>query len=254
MIKAVTLDLDGTVYLVDDAIEGAAEFIAFLRSRDIPYLFVTNRANRLPETIAESLSSMGIPCEVDEILTSSQATASHLEPARAYIIGEIGLEHALLEKGFELTDKDADYVIVSFDQQFTYAKLKIACNLIYAGARFIATNPDQGLATTNGIYPGTGAIVAAVQAGSSATPEVIGKPEPLILETAAERLGVSPAEILAIGDNLETDIPSGASAGMQTALLLTGISKRKDIQNAPVPPDHIAANYTELTAILKTLL
>lgn len=254
MIKAVTLDLDGTVYLVDDAIEGAAEFIAFLRSRSIPYLFVTNRANRLPETVVESLTSMGIPCEVDEILTSSQATASHLEPGRAYIIGEVGLEHALLAKGFVLTDEDVDYVIVSFDHQFTYAKLKIACNLIYAGARFIATNPDHGLATANGIYPGTGSIIAAVEAGCNTTPQVIGKPKPLIMETAAERLGVSPAEILAIGDNLDTDIPSGASAGMQTALLLTGISKREDIENAAVKPDHIAANYTELTSILQALL
>ena len=254
MIKAVTLDLDGTIYLVDDAVEGAPEFIALLRSRGIPYLFVTNRANRLPETIVDSLRGMGIPCEADEILTSSQATASNLAPGRAYIIGEIGLEQALLEKGFEIADKDVEYVIVSFDRQFTYAKLKVACNLIYGGAQFIATNPDQGLATPGGIYPGTGAIVAAVQAGSRTEPKVIGKPEPLILETAAQRLGVAPADVLAIGDNMDTDIPSGASAGMQTALILTGISTRADIESSPVKPDHVAENYVELTEILERIV
>jgi 4-nitrophenyl phosphatase len=254
MIKAVTLDLDGTVYLVDDAIKGAADFIGLLRSRNIPYLFVTNRANRPPETIADSLRSMGIPCELDEILTSSQATASNLSPGRAYIIGEIGLEQALLEKGFEITEEDPDYVIVSFDQQFTYEKLKIACNLIHSGAQFIATNPDQGLVTSDGIYPGTGAIVAAVQAGSRTEPKVIGKPDPLILEIAAEKLGVAPAEVLAIGDNMDTDVPSGASAGMQTALMLTGISTRADIESSQVKPDYVAENYVEMTAILETLV
>jgi 4-nitrophenyl phosphatase len=254
MIKAVTLDLDGTVYLVGDAIDGAADFVALLRSREIKYLFVTNRANRLPQTIVESLRGMGIPCEEDHILTSSHATANHLAPGKAYVIGEIGLEQALLDKGFEFTEDKPEYVIVSFDREFTYKKLKTACNLIYAGAKFIATNPDKGLATPGGIYPGTGAIVAAVEAGCGTKPVVIGKPEPLILETAASRLGVAPAEILAIGDNLETDVPSGASAGMQTALILTGISSREDVASSPIQPDHIAENYAELTRILESLI
>ena len=253
-IAAVTLDLDGTVYMDDKAIEGAADFVALLRARKIPHLFVTNRANRLPETITESLRDMGIPCEVEEILTSSQATASNLEPGRAYIIGEEGLEYALREKGFQLVDEDVDYVIVSFDRQFHYSKLKTACRLIHEGAQFIATNPDQGLATPDGIYPGTGSIVAAVQAGSRTEPEIIGKPEPLILLTAAAIMGVSPSDVLAIGDNIDTDIPSGASAGMHTVLMLTGISNREDVDRALVKPDHIASDYAEMTRILEELI
>lgn len=254
MIKAVTLDLDGTVYLGSKAVDGAADFIMFLRANDIACLFVTNRANRLPQTVADQLNEMGIPCSMDDILTSSQATADYLEPSPVYIIGEEGLKIPLLEKGFTITDKNPKYVIVSFDRSFTYDKLKTACNLIYSGATFIATNPDKGLASEGGIYPGTGTIVAAVEAGSGQKPMIIGKPAPLILETAARIMGVGVSETLAIGDNIATDIPAGASAGMKTAIILTGICKLDDVEDAPVKPDFTASDYKDLTDIVRSLI
>jgi len=254
MIRAVTLDLDGTIYIGDQPVEGATDFIAFLRSKNIKCLFVTNRANRLPETIAHQLVEMGIPCSAQDILTSSQATADYLEPSRVYIIGEIGLEQALLDRGFTIAESNVESVIVSFDRSFSYAKMFTACNLIHGGANFIATNPDKGLATPEGIYPGTGAIVAAIEAGSGRTPQIIGKPEPLILETAARKMGVSPEETLAIGDNISTDIPSANRAGMVSAMILTGISSRADVESAKIKPDHMAEDYEQLTEILSSLI
>lgn len=254
MIKAVTLDLDGTVYLGRDPIDGAADFIGFLRKRDIKVLFVTNRANRLPETIAQQLNEMGITADTADILTSSQATADYLEPSPVYIIGEIGLEKILLERGYTITEENPKYVIVSFDRSFTYEKMKTACLLIQKGAQFIATNPDHGLAMDGGIIPGTGSIVAAIEVGCATKPTVIGKPEPMILEIAARHMGVEPGDTFAIGDNIETDIPSGIRAGMQTAMILTGISNRDDIEKSEVKPHYVVNDYAELTRLFTSLI
>jgi 4-nitrophenyl phosphatase len=254
MLKAVTLDLDGTVYIGSRAVEGAAEFIAFLRSNNIRLLFVTNRANRLPDAIASQLNEMGIACSSEEILTSSQATAEYLEPGPAYIIGENGLADILLKRGFSITDKNPRYVIVSFDRHFNYDKLKTACSLIHRGAAFIATNPDNGLPTENGITPGTGAIVAAVQAGSGVKPTIIGKPEPLILQIAARQMGVKPGDTMAVGDNLLTDLPSGISAGMMTAIVLTGLSTMKDVDISTIKPDFAAPSFAALTKVVQSLI
>ena len=254
MLKAVTLDLDGTVYVGSKPVEGAAAFITFLRSKGVQFLFVTNRANRLPESISSQLNAMGIECSSDEILTSSQATAECLIPGPVYIIGENGLADILVQKGFSITDKDPRYVVVSYDRFFTYDKLKTACTLIHRGAAFIATNPDNGLPTENGVTPGAGAIVAAVQAGSGVKPTIIGKPEPLILEIAARRMGAAPKETLAVGDNMLTDLPSGIAAGMMTAIILTGLSCMKDVNDSAVKPDFTAAGFRELTQIVQSLI
>jgi len=254
MIKAVTLDLDGTIYLGTKPVDGAAEYVSFLRDNGIKYLFVTNRANRLPEVIAEQLNEMGIDCKPEDILTSSQATADYLDPAPAYIIGEIGLEKALMDRGFTLTEQAPKYVIVSYDRSFTYAKMHIACNLIYKGAQFIATNPDQCLRMEDGVHPGTGSIVAAIEAGCRQKAMVIGKPQPMILRVAAERMGTAPAETLAGGDNSDTDVPAGISAGMQSAIILTGLSTAEDVEKSDIKPHFTAQNYADLTEITRSLI
>lgn len=248
------MDLDGTVYLGNYPVQGVADFISYVRSSGLKLMFVTNRANRLPSEIRMQLASMGIDCSEDEILTSSQATADYLEPAPVYMIGEIGLEQALKDRGFTFSDDNVRYVIVSFDRSFTYEKMTVAANLIYRGAEFIATNPDKGLPSKDRIYPGTGSIVAAIEAVVGKPPRIIGKPEPLILEMAACRLGAEPRNILAVGDNHTTDIPSGVKAGMLTALILTGISSRKDAESAAVQPTFTVNSYSELKNILSGLI
>ena len=248
MIKAIILDLDGTVYRGDHEVPGAGAFVRAMHARGIRTLFATNRSNRLPGVVAEQLQGFGIECGEDDILTSSQATAELLAPGRAYCIGEVGLTTALREAGHTLCDDQADYVIVGFDSAFTYDKLATAVALIHAGARFVATNPDRALKLETGMVPGTGALVAAVEAGSGKSPLVIGKPERHFVDIALRRLALPPEAVLMLGDNLATDIAAGAAAGTPTALILTGISTREEAETSAHRPDWIVADYPELLA------
>ncbi len=255
MFSAIILDLDGTVYRGTEAVPGAAGFVRRATANGVRCLFVTNRANRTPEEVAAQISGFSIPCAPNDVLTSAQATAAFLESdsggsGSAHVLGGPGLRQALEQRGIGITDDSPEYVVVSYDPDLTYRKLTVACRLILAGARFIATNPDRIINTELGDLPGTGAIVAAVREATRVEPVMIGKPEPLIMETAAARLGLRTGQILAVGDNLETDIPAGVRAGMRTALILTGVSTRDEAERAPVIPDHIVTGYDELGTLL----
>ena len=249
-ISGIVFDLDGTVYRGTEAVPGVASFVEHIMERGVRRLFVTNRANRPPEQIADQLRGLGLACGPDDILTSAQATAEYLRSGTAHVVGGVGLRSALEQRGIRLTDEHPDYVVVGYDPELTYRKLTTACRLILAGARFIATNPDRIINTEAGVLPETGPTVAALREATGVEPVMIGKPKALIMETAAARLRLPPACILAVGDNLETDIPAGAGAGMRTALILTGVSTAEDVEHAEVKPDHIVSGYEELTCLL----
>lgn len=249
MIKGIILDLDGTVYRGTEEVPGAAQFISIMREQGRNCLFVTNRANRTPERIASHLTKYGIAVKTDEVLTSSYATARYLAKGSVYLIGEEGLSQAFKHNGFTITDDAPDYVVVGFDRTFTYDKLVKACRLIDGGAGFIATNPDKGLRTEQGINPGTGAIVAAIAAGCGVEPVMIGKPQPLIFQMALERLDLSKDEVVAVGDNIETDIVAGIKVGVRTVLILSGISTVEDVEHSPVQPTWVVRDYDEMARI-----
>jgi len=141
-------------------------------------------------------------------------------------------------------------VIVSFDRTFDYHKLSVATRLIERGAQFVATNTDRALRLENGIAPGTGSLVAAVEAATGVAPLVIGKPERPLFEMVLKEMGLAGADVIAVGDNLETDIPAGAAAGMRTVLILTGISTRADLAHARVPPTWVVETFAELRALI----
>ena len=250
MYKGVILDLDGTLYKGEAEVPGASRFVERVRERGVRCLYVTNRANRPPEDICGQLRTFGIPCEHKDVLTSAMATAQCLVPGPAYIIGEQGLERALCEAGFVITEDNPRYVIVSFDRGFSYDKLRTACWLIDQGARFIATNPDEKLKTHDGYHPGTGSIVAAVQTGCGATPMIVGKPEPLIFELAVKELALQKEDILVVGYNLTTDIVSGARAGLNTVLILGGVSTRDDSLKAEIRPTWVVEDFDALERIV----
>ena len=251
MIKGVILDLDGTVYRGNEEVPGAARCVARLRERDIRCLFVTNRANRTPATVVDHLRGYGIDCSPADVLTSAEATALHLGRGSVYPIGEDGLLQALKQHGMTLDDQAPDYVVVSFDRGFTYEKLRTACSLIARGARFIATNPDKALRTETGLSPGTGAIVAAVAAGSGVDPVMIGKPERRIMDLAVQRLGLKHDDVICVGDNLDTDILASHNAGLRSVLILTGVSSREDLAHASCKPTWVVETYDELDAIIR---
>lgn len=250
MINAFVLDLDGTVYLGEEEVPGAARFISRMRALGKRCLFLTNRANRTPGEIVAHLGQYGIACDPREVLTSAQGAAEFLAPGRFYCIGEAALVEALEQAGHIPDPLAPDYVVVGFDRGFNYRKLTQACRLIHKGARFIATNPDRCLLFHNGLYPGTGAMVAAIEAGCGCAAEVIGKPERRLVDIAVRHLGVPAGETVMVGDSLETDIPAGAAAGLPTALLLTGVSRREHLATARVQPTWVAESYAELESLL----
>lgn len=248
--KGIIFDLDGTVYRGHEPVEGAADFIAKMRGNSIKCLFVTNRANRTHKKIREQLEKMGIPVDEKEIFTSGDATAEYLKPGKVFLIGEDGIRDALLQKGFTFTDQHPDYVIVSFDREFNYTKLKKAALLIQSGSRFVASNPDRALSTEEGLVPGTGSIVAAIAAATGVSPMIIGKPEPLIFRMALRVMKLKAKEVIALGDNIETDIPAAIRAGLIPVLILTGVPFRRN-KNMKYKPRHIVKNYSELTKLIE---
>jgi molybdenum cofactor cytidylyltransferase len=249
-IKSLIIDLDGVLYRGDKAIDGAKEFIVLLQREEIPFLLLTNNSTRTPGQYVEKLARMGIAIKESDVLTSAQATALYLERiaqpgARVYAIGEEGLRAALRDK-YTLAEEEADFVVVGMDRGLTYEKLKTATLLIRSGARFIATNPDKTLPTEEGLTPGNGAIIAALEAATGVAPFVVGKPEPAIFDLALARMGVDKKGAAVIGDRLETDILGGRRAGLITILVLSGATSRQELENSPVKPDLVFEDVRQL--------
>lgn len=243
-IKAFVIDMDGVLYVGQQRLPGARQFLSYLEEQDIPFILATNNSTLTPTQYVAKLGAMGIEVTEDRILTSGQATALYLSqvaPARArlYAIGEAGLISPLKEQGFHLTEEEVDYVVVGLDRQLTYEKLEIATLAIRAGATFIGTNPDTTLPTEQGLVPGTGATLAALEAATGASPLIIGKPEPILLRLAMEKMGLPSEGTAIIGDRLETDILGGREAGVITILVLTGISDREELTTSPHQPDFL---------------
>jgi len=253
------LDLDGTLYHGDSPIAGAASFIAWLKEKRYPYLYVTNNSSRTPEQVAEHLAKVGIEAVADEVLTSSQAAAMYMKErcigSRAYVIGEHGLQQAIRDAGFEpVAEGPADFVVQGIDRSFSYAKLAEAVSRIRAGAEFVLTNPDHLLPWNNELQPGAGSIGAAIERASGTGPVVIGKPSPIIMNYAIRRLGLPREQIWVVGDNLLTDIRGGIAAQCRTALVLTGLvsrdTLREHLQRTSVEPELVCDSLSDLADML----
>lgn len=243
-MKAFVIDMDGVLYIGQQRLPGARQFLSYLEEQDIPFILATNNSTLTPTQYVAKLRAMGIEVTEDRILTSGQATALYLSQvaptrARIYAMGEAGLISPLREQGFHLTEEDVDYVVVGLDRQLTYEKLEIATLAIRAGATFIGTNPDTTLPTEQGLVPGTGATLAALEAATGASPLIIGKPKPILLRLAMGKMGLPSEGTAIIGDRLETDILAGREAGVITILVLTGISDRKELNTSPHQPDFV---------------
>lgn len=250
MYKGYLFDLDGTIYRGSEAIPGAAEFLSYLKRQQIPYLYLTNNSSVTPNQVAQRLQDMGMEATADEVYTSSMAAAQYLRERAAagtgvYVIGEQGLREALLQSGFVLCEADPHYVIVGIDRSFTYEKLATAARAVRNGAVLIATNQDAAVPTEKGLYPGNGALVAAVSVASATAPIVVGKPEPIIVRYALQKLGVPAEDTLIVGDNLHTDIEAGAKSGLDSLLVLTGYSTAEEAASSPIRPTYLANDLLE---------
>lgn len=253
-IRGLIMDMDGVLWRGNENLSGVAEFFAILRARGVRFVLATNNAARTPEYYVARLKGIGVNIEAKDVLTSSLATARYLRHlnsngARVFIVGEEGLVQALREAGFEPVDRGAQYVIVGLDRELTYEKLKRATLEIRSGALFVATNPDKTLPTDEGLVPGAGSILAAIQTASGKPPDIIiGKPSRTIFDLAVEMLGLPRKQVAIVGDRLDTDIEGARAADLHTILVLTGITTRAELQNTSIKPDWVVDDLTALLA------
>jgi len=237
-LKTIThliIDMDGVLYRGDEPLPGLQAFVAFLRERPIPFILATNNSTRTPRQYADKLARMGVAVAPHEILTSGQATARVLAQeyppgTRIHVFGSPALREAIAEAGFVLADEGVAAVVASLDPDLSYARLKRATLLIRGGARFFATNLDPTQPTEEGLVPGTGALIAALQAASGVSPQAVGKPEPTMFLQAMAQLGAHPGTTATIGDRLDTDILGGQRAGLTTICVLSGSTGRAEAE------------------------
>jgi NagD protein len=248
-------DCDGTVYLGEDALPGAVEAIATLRSSGARTLFLTNNPTELQAYYAERLTGMGIPTAPSDVVSSIDALLAYLgrlgPRPRLFAIAEAVLCGVLSDAGYDLVEDPAaavDVVVVSFDRTFDYQKLKRAFDAVRAGARIVATNPDRFCPSPDGGLPDCAAMLAALEACTGVDVDaVVGKPSQHIGAVVAERLGVACSDVLVVGDRLETDMPMARRLSMDFALALTGATSAHEVPAGADAPDYVIETLMDLT-------
>jgi len=244
-IRAAVFDMDGVLWEGNRALDGLTDMFDWLHGQGIPYILATNNSSKTPADYVTKLAGMDVH-GVDEsrIVTSSIATAAYLAkryPAgtKVHVLGMNGLRHALQEVGFDVDDEalEVEVVVSGIDFELTYEKLKQAALRLHSDAAFICTNPDKTFPSTEGIIPGAGSLLAALETASGRQATVIGKPHAPMYQIALERLGTAPAETLMVGDRLDTDIDGALAMGMPTALLFSGVTTPEMLITSPIQPD-----------------
>ncbi|MBS1965051.1 MAG: HAD-IIA family hydrolase [Chloroflexi bacterium SZAS-1] len=243
MYDAYIFDQDGTIYLGEQPLPGAAETIAALRAAGKRTIFLSNNPTKTREQYAAKLTRLGIPTPIEDIVNSSFVLVQWLlceaPAARLFVVGEEPLKSDLRAAGFVLSEEagEIDIVVASFDRTFDYRKLQIAFDAIRAGARLVATNPDRYCPVPGGGEPDCAAMIAAIEActGVRCDP-IVGKPSPIMVATITAMLGLPPERCIMVGDRLETDITMGIDAGMATCLVLTGDADRARLAASGLAP------------------
>lgn len=248
--KNYLMDMDGVLVRGRTMIPGADEFIQRLRNREAKFLVLTNNSRYTPRDLAHRLRNSGLDIPPESIFTSALATARFLASQRpngtAYVVGESGLTQALYEVGYVVTDQEPDYVVIGETSELNFRQLTKAVRLVSAGARFVGTNPDTSGPTEHGPEPGCGAVAALIEMATGIKPFFVGKPNPLMMRTALKYLGVHSADTIMIGDRMDTDIVAGVETGLETILVLTGVTQREDVGRFPYRPVHVVESVAEI--------
>lgn len=250
-VRHLLIDLDGVLYRGDSALPGAEPFIHWLNAHGISYRLVTNNSTLTPAQYVAKLAAMGVHVEANAVFTSALATARYFETQqqtdlRVFVIGEHGLVQALTDIGMTITDDSPDWVAVGLDRHVTYERLATAALALGAGARFLGTNPDASFPTEAGLVPGAGALQALLTTTTGVRPVVIGKPQPLMLQLAMRDLNSTAENTAMLGDRLDTDIEAGHRLGLRTILVLTGVSRRADIETSGIRPSLVVEGLPQL--------
>jgi len=253
MLKAILFDLDGTLYKGKTAIPGAAEAVEELRKNGIMVFFITNAATRSRKGVVEKLTGMGITAGEKEVYGATYATARYITsnfPGKTvFCIGERGMKEEFAVHGIKIADDDsAGIVVVGLDRTLNYEKLSIGYRAIMKGAEFIATNTDSVYPVEDGLLPGAGVMVAAIERCTGKKPFIVGKPGTYFAELAVKENNLNKDEIILVGDRLNTDILFAKNAGIKSVMVLTGVSKREDIKE--IKPDYVIESIRDLPGLL----
>ncbi len=244
------IDMDGVIYRDNHLIPGADRFIRELRSANVPFLFLTNNSQRTRRDVATKLRRLGIDVEDEHVFTCAMATARFLAQQKpggtAYVIGEGGLLTALHHNGYAIVDKDPDYVVVGEGRTVNFEVMELALRLVLGGAKLVATNLDPNCPTQGGMRPGCGAIVAMLESASGARAFSVGKPSPVMMQGARDELGLPAVRTIVIGDTMETDILGGVQLGYRTVLVLSGGTRRDELDRFAYRPDKVVDSIADL--------
>ena len=249
----VLLDLDGCLWVGDDACDGAVDAVAALREAGAQVLFLTNDVRHAPEDFVRKLWRLGFQASLAEVVTAGAALQFHLsgrQSSSAFVIGSDALVEHVAAAGLRVLNRTpfatrADVVVVGAHDHFAYDELRIATQAVLRGAQLVAATRDPTFPMPDGAWPGTGAILAAVETASGHKADaIVGKPEPAMYEAARDRLGAGRA--LAVGDRLDADVLGAKRAGLDSALVLTGATAREQVDGAKPAPTHVADTLAAL--------
>ncbi|MCD4671805.1 MAG: HAD-IIA family hydrolase [Anaerolineaceae bacterium] len=257
-IRCYLLDMDGTIFLGNQLLPGALDFLELLTQQGIQYYFLTNNSSRSKIEYANKLAQFGIQTSENKIFTSGEATAIYIKKqkpgARLYVVGTPPLENEMRAHGFQLVETNPDYVVLGFDTTLTYEKLWKLCDFVRAGTPYIATHPDFNCPTETGFMPDIGAMIAFVEASTGRRPDqIVGKPNTPIVEAMVEKSGFAVEQLGMIGDRLYTDIALG-QAGLTTVLVLSGETKTANLETSEFTPDYVMQDLAELVQVYQQMI
>jgi NagD protein len=248
--KNYLIDMDGVLVRGREMIPGANSFLGRLKERSLEFLILTNNPQYTQKDLSYRLGSVGLNVEPRRIFTSAMATASFLKSQKGsgkiFVIGESGLTGPLHDAGFIITDIEPSYVVLGETSAYNIHDITTAIRLIQRGARFIATNPDASGPGDGGIVPACGAMAALIEKATGVTAFFIGKPNPLMMRMALNYLGVHSENTVMIGDRMDTDMVAGVESGMDTILVLSGVTGLEDVERFPYQPSRIATSVAEI--------
>ena len=248
--RAWLMDMDGVLVHEEEPVPGADRFLARLNELDRRYLVLTNNSIYTPRDLAARLRLSGLDVPEEAIWTSALATARFLEQQRpggsAFAVGETGVTTALHDAGYTLTERDPDYVVLGETRTYSFERITRAIRLIQGGARFIATNPDPTGPSPDGTLPATGSVAALISRATGSDPYFVGKPNPLMMRSALNALEAHSESTIMLGDRMDTDIVSGLEAGLETILVLSGVTSRAEADRFPYRASRIVDSVADL--------
>lgn len=242
--------MDGVIYHGDRLLPGVKEFVEWLYAEKKKFLFLTNASGRAPRELQQKLARMGMEVDESHFYTSALATAQFVQTqapgCSAYIIGAPGLFNALYDAGITTNTVDPDYVIVGETTSYNFENISRAVHFVNNGAKLIATNPDMTGPTETGISPACRALVAPIELATGKSAYFVGKPNPLMMRTGLKMLGVHSEEAAIIGDRMDTDIIAGIESGLDTALVLSGVTDEQEMLRFPYRPRLVLSGVGEI--------